>query len=365
MANPEITDERKGLPSASNAYRYTNCPGSWAMQKACPPLPESEEAASGTLEHAAQSGDVELDELTPEQQELVEKREDIANAFCIQALGVPLAECFVVREHRIWFKPDGVTPKFSGKIDLLAYHDGRYLIVDFKRRKADDAGINLQLRWLVALVSQRKHESISVAIVSPFIAGGGSLAHYGKSECRSAYFDAKEISELIQTPNAQRIPGDWCQYCPGKSRCPEAQGTATALALVDSNIIPALTGEKLASLLNILPTVYHVASAIEDEAKHRLTIGHEVPGYQLKPGRKITTITDIGSVYTRAMEFGITNEQFVSACKVTKKTMTDFIRGRGLKGKAVDDKWNDFCQGATETKNAAPSLEKTQAAIQV
>ena len=66
-----MTDEREGLPSASNFDRFEKCRGSWQAEQGLPDE-SNEMSRAGDLGHACLAGEIHIDELDDETAKTVE-----------------------------------------------------------------------------------------------------------------------------------------------------------------------------------------------------------------------------------------------------------------------------------------------------
>ena len=87
--------------------------------------------------------------------------------------------------------------------------------------------------------------------------------------------------------------------------------------------------------------------------------GGEVPGFKLKDGAIRETITKPQEVFERAAQSGVTIEQYLSVISVAKGKFRElFAVVTGLKGKALDAKFDLLLDGCVESKQTAASLVK-------
>ena len=84
------------------------------------------------------------------------------------------------------------------------------------------------------------------------------------------------------------------------------------------------------------------------------------PGYGLRQGRRIETITDPQEVLKRFCNgLGGTFETFMKCIKVGKTVLQDEVRAlSGHKGKALQADMQALLAGCVESKLSAPTIEK-------
>jgi hypothetical protein len=139
------------------------------------------------------------------------------------------------------------------------------------------------------------------------------------------------------------------------------QDEKTAQAAIFARLME-LDADTLASYMKDLRLMRWVASAIEGAAKTR---AKDDPAFQqyyrLKPGVVRKKIVDVGAVFQRCHELGITGEEFTGACSLTQNKLEPLVRkATGAKGKALADKIGEVLAGATESKQTAEQLEEVK-----
>lgn len=356
-----MSDERNGCPSASNAHRYANCPGSHAASDGIPDE-TSEDAALGNEVHDILAG-VQR-EASPEAEELARQcsaqEYEILQAFLTLANGSP--EYSTVREKRLWARA-GEYP-WSGKPDVVHACGSHGLVVDYKTGRGDveDAASNMQLRWLAVLAAREYGlDRVTVAIVQP-LAGKPTTCTYDADDLLRAEEEANATVEaLYGSGRNTRRPGEWCKYCRarGTVRCPESMGVTLEIAEREQ-VQQGLFNPTVASAwLAHCEIAEGAIAAYRKLAKAHLEAGGTIHGWRLKPGATIAKITAPEVVFARFAEAGGTAEDFTKCVTVRKGDLAKALgKLRGLKGKALDEAMDDLLEGAvTETQNA-PSLAR-------
>lgn len=221
-----IEDERGGLPSMSSAERTLNCFG-WIgfADKLQITTPEREWTRSGTLGHAVLSGE--------ESEDALEGEEDTADAVAncdrkrdevIAALGFEDAEQTFI-ERRFWMHDlETADCLASGKPDLVLIKGGRFLIPDYKLGHAQvtPPATNAQLvGYAIAVQEELGINEGYLAVIpawrrtpAPALINADGLAAW-RTALETAFRKAKE-------PDAPRVAGKWCDYCPCRPVCPQA-----------------------------------------------------------------------------------------------------------------------------------------------
>lgn len=355
-----MSDERHGLPSASSAQRYMLCPGSFLLEQSVnEPDTAGEDAKSGNRIHGYLAGD---------QICLSDDEQSIADACRIQQTALekeifPANGCKYAVERRLWIHDDNLERRWSGKPDLVAFNGTHALVIDYKtgRGEVQHATGNAQLRALAVLVDQHfgPFDSVVVAIVQP-LAGDPTQCIYNRDDMRRATTEIMDLMERVQKVGQPRNPSvEACKYCKAKPVCPEARGAVEqipALVRRDGNEI-LMTAEQIAHFLEVAPLAEAVIESVRSKAKRLLEDGQSVPGWKLKPGAVRETINNPELAFSRFMEAGGTQAQFVHAISVTKTKFKDAVKAAtGRKGRDLDAAVKTMLDGCTESKQTAASL---------
>lgn len=370
-------DERLGLPSCSNFDRYAACPGSYLLEKECPPLPEEDWTKSGTRIHDYLAGFEPGPDFTGKEQEAADKINELVLRVC-DSVGVPTQFKFY-NEARLWIGNRDFDPGSkvaSGKPDKVYFwftpdNELHACIIDYKtgRLEVDPAPSNAQLKGLVAAFAyERSPQKVWVAIVGPFQSPQISIAVYDQKAILQAQLETWDLIDSINKADARRYPGDHCRYCRAKAVCPELQGVAVVapkqLGVVDATVAKAavveaargLSDDKLAMLMEGYQLRQWANEAIHDETKRRVSLGQTVGDWGLSKPQKRENITDLGTVFARSQEF-CSVQEFQDRCSISKKELGELVRTKqGLKGKALDAKVKELVSGCVIETMTEPSL---------
>ena len=355
-----MSDERKQMPSASSFERLYNCPGSYRAERTAPVTDQvSQEAEDGTAIHDAianQSVEDLRDDLRPIAYECIQIRDEIVRDFG----GDPQAgQYFVEVEQRIWWR----LGMFSGQCDHVVIDGPRALIIDYKtgHAGAPPAERNLQLAGYALLMAYHYGvDEVHVAIVQPRAFPRKSVSVYRWPELQAAEQAITAMLHDAMTEGAPLKAGYWCQYCRAKTTCMEAHGTLQKLeSIATTGKLPALTAGELSGLLDRSKAAKAIIKAIEEEAKARMIDGDEVPGYRLKKGSTRKSITDPNAVFGRAMSlYAVDQDEFMKAVNITTSGLKSALKSAGLKGKELENAFEDITLGLTEETTTQPSIER-------
>ncbi len=374
-----MSDERKGVPSASGVERIHLCPGSWHLERGLPDGERSEDADSGTRVHDVWAGLTGVDTLSLEERETLDALQWLELQAIRTVFGGLDETAQVHREKRLWLYDANGVPMFSGKLDLYVIQGDHALILDGKtgRNETERASGNMQLRSQAVLLDKHAKatlESITVGIIAPWQEDRLTLCRYDGDHLDAAEIELQQILDSAKDPLAPRTPSEKaCRYCKAKAICPEARDTALSLPVKLGNgqeLLPntddaartlaaLFTDDELSICLGRGELFERIHTAIRGEARKRLMAGDRVPGWHLKPGRVNRPITDPALVFGRFRDIGGTQEQFMSTVDVGKGALQDQVHAITKEtGRALKSRMASILDGATEEKQSGAILER-------
>jgi len=298
-----MSDERKGLPSASELGRIVACPG---YLKAKAKFPHTEQkhlayAASGEEIHDQLQQEVgdetfEWQNLTQREEWVAERCVRIRRELCKELLGQEEPEDPYV-EQRFWLKKVG-TECFSSRVDFAAFsHDWRkLLIVDYKSGPGiyPDATMNWQIHGSIAAMAYSVAESdpekfdklktVYGAIIQPLVTVKPEILELDAAEIAPLQTQVRHALSAAKLKSPPRIPGLHCMYCPVSGACPEAQA-ATPLVIETrwKDQLPDLPPASIARMLPYVSVIQQRLDALKERAKDILRKDPDaLPGYVLK-----------------------------------------------------------------------------------
>jgi hypothetical protein len=328
-----MTDERRGLPSASDMYALSECPGKNALVAELKgrglifeaPDPDRE---SGNRIHAylAQIAlNPEIIRLTLKKQLGLTDREVMTATKCEELRDALLADWAgfsadnirslsdLIIERRLWY-PNRWAGRFSGQPDYILIKGGEALIVDYKsgRKEAMPAADNLQLRAYAVLLKAARPslESISAAIVEPWVTWSPERVKYDRIALERAAAEIEGIIEKTVTKAGERHAGAWCDYCPARAHCQEARDYVFAVYKVglSCGLAELPLGEKGSKVIEDIRSVRAILDQMEACYKQLLI---EDPNclaeHYLHDGRLMPSLIDIAQARKRLHGAGLTD----------------------------------------------------------
>lgn len=379
----EVTDERGGLPSASNMQRIAHCAGFLQAIKDLPPSKSTHDSEIGELIHlyAEVNGGIEIESGA---EWVAEKVIEMREALSLQVFGERVPK--IRKEERYWLTKSGARV-FSGRADDVRYHKetGTILITDFKGLMGlhDPADANWQLLALAVCVHEAFNSSftvneILVALIQPMRSTElVAPVRYGIDELAGARSEVLRLLRRAQLPDAPRTPGHHCKFCPALGNCMEGQSVqfiiAAKMELTTTDDIAGkvalMDGAQLAIIKDRLPEIAAAMKAVNDEIKARLKKDPAaVPGYKLKAGNNVREIIDVNKTVP-AMRNYASLEDILRICKLPLGKLTDLVvpllaAKLGITKKEAGEKIDKFLadKGHVKFNQQDDRIEKEEAA---
>ena len=307
-----MSDERKGLPSASNAKRFLNCAGSFRAESGFPDTsnPASE---AGTRIHDVLAGEAPWTTLNDAEREMAETLNTESD---LVVANWESEKPLVTREKRLFLVEQG-KELASGKGDLMAISASgkRGIIIDYKtgRGEVDKAGKNLQLRFLAVLMAQEHPnlEEITVGIIQ--IGSPTTLCAYSKSDIRLSRENILTGLKALDQDNAPRKSGTWCKYCKAIGVCETAIGESMQIVPQESKFELGMPFEELLIRAEI---VEQIIESIKEKAKTLLRANPEaIKGYKLSSPIQRRAIKSPETAFTKLSTI-LNGSEFASCCSV-------------------------------------------------
>jgi Protein of unknown function (DUF2800) len=373
-----MTDPRRGeWTSASNAQADRLCRGRHQAQIGLPELPATEERESGNVIHALWTGSDPQTRPTPEETEkaaaLRAQEDTVAGPF----FGTDEGLVRIV-ERRLWHEFESLnddttkrTLKTSGQFDvaLVQPKSRRALILDGKSGwlPVTPNSRNLQLRRLAALLwLQLGTDEVGVAILKPF-AQPEPPCVYTVPDLQRSILELEENVRQSHGAQPPRTAGEeQCRYCRARENCPTRLAWLSAALPAVSPALPMIpardwTPAQRGLFLAREKDVRDWLAARKAEIKTLLKeMPEAVPGYALKPGRTVESITNSQEVLKRFCgNSGGTLDAFLKCIKVGKTALQEEVRTlTGHQGKALDASMDALLAGCIEARVSEPTIER-------
>ncbi len=364
--------------SASNALADRLCRGRHQAQQGFAELPPTEESDTGRIIHALWTGTQPLRNPTSEEAEKADALSQQERAVAAEFFGKGEEPLRIV-ERRLWHSvpacpedPARGTLRTSGQFDVALVHPAsrRALVLDGKSGwlPVTPNPANLQLRRLVALFwLELGCMEIGVCILKPFSRPEPTCI-YDVPDLRHSVLEMEQDIRLSHDPDARRTPGlEQCRSCRARESCPERLAwLAPALPVTAS--LPMIsardwTPAQRALFLDREKEARDWLDARKEELKALLAERPEsVPGYRLRPGHMVETITNVQQVFKRfCKDLGGKPEAFLECTKVGKTALREHVRVLTRHaGKVLEAELERLLEGCFKSKQSAPTIERVK-----
>lgn len=289
--------------------------------------PESEDAAKGTLAHAALADEIEDDELDDELEMAVRICREKA-AMLLVGIGFEDYEEVVV-EKRLWLHDSRGNEIASGQPDRIYIQGKQFAILDFKtgRKDAPQPAVNPQLVTLALLVQEHYGLSDGFLGIVPSWRQTPPMARINAEQLSE--WKASIVSAITETEGekAHAEAGSWCDYCPFRWRCPEAWQFVENISKIKPETIMQ---ESPDIILQHFTTAEHASKTIEvfrEMLRLKLTAEPDsIPGIRIGKASEMKSIPGSESTWaalTERYSIGI----LMAATKWTPAALAKAISG--------------------------------------
>jgi len=356
---PQFRDaEREDMASASSFETDVLCPGRQQLLATLPPeafqrKPEDDEAAQrGTLIHKArETGDTK--DLDADDSEIFQRGlmaeiqcvKDWKAQFEIQDLDAMEGP----REERYWLHwPDTLKKAVSAKLDVhyvskrRANDIRRVLVVEWKSlycTHLTPAELNWQGRVQAVLTAQEYDAQHVRVVLNKAMFGRTDIVDYSASDLVRARESIFQALWETQQPGAQRRPGDWCNFCPGKPYCREAISHALTLSLMErsargivqiaagsiDNLVDTMPADDLVIVMQRAPVIQKIIDAVKARLKGMAPEQLAALGLRVGKGKKLDPVRNVKGAFDLLRSFGISEAEAWSALKMSKPEMLKAI----------------------------------------
>ncbi len=319
-----MTTERIHHPfSPSRLPRLYHCPGSFklAPPHGTGPRVSSPEADEGTMLHErVASGD--LAGLTEEQSTAVQT--------CLDFLETNPRKW--KHEMTLSVTDESTFSEITyGYVDAVGLRETRdppdrpAIVADWKfgRTEVPEPADNLQLAaYALAVHQEYGCPEVRAVILQPRT---GFMAEHVYRDFAGILATIKTVIRECQGPDMRLCPGEWCRYCPAASACPALN--RQAVAMIDKHSSEVTDPETMAAYLTTAAQAKLAARTMVEWADsvlyHALAMARQqpIPGWEIKPGRKVRELTDLNEAFARLKSRGFTEQEFVTACKASVPTL--------------------------------------------
>lgn len=283
---------------------------------------------------------------------------------------IPL-DYFEIVETEFVYHRDG-KPLFSGTPDRVRIYPTRGLAIcsdykfGFKVVQSVDA--NMQLRAYLAMISEEYPvANYYGAIFQPRVSAKPNIVRYSHADVLKARAEIEAVWDACFAKEPPRhASNEACEWCEAKTICPEHKAWIGEIEKVRHLPVAQWTDEQM----NLFETRRSAALKFIEEAHEQIklikaTDPDRLPGWNLKPGASVRTVSDLVAAWG-SLQSHMSAREFSEACDVSigalerilwQRSQGDIVRGK-LSQKQAKALLNDLLKGLIELKRNKPSLEK-------
>lgn len=314
--------------SASGAHRWSNCPGSVALEKDIADK-GSTYAAEGTVAHALAEliinynlGRLNKSEFSKKKKEIekseyfCKEMEDYITEYTQQVWEFmnyaksQSKDAELLTEQRLDFSdwvPDGF-----GTGDVVIVYDGVIHIIDLKYGKgvgvSAENNPQLMLYGLGALSTYDMLydiKEIQLTIIQPRLDIISSQTLYTDELLKWGEYVIKPAAEEALKDDAPCHAGDWCKFCKAKAICKARADYMLELTKMEFADPRVLTDEQIVEVLAKADQLKNWAEDVSDYAlTEAVDNGKKWPGYKVVEGRSNRKYSDDGEVIKALTDAG-------------------------------------------------------------
>lgn len=379
MIEAMTIDERRGCTSASNAAADSLCGARHLAQRGKPRV-ETEDAGTGRRIHEALATG-KTDGLNVDERRTFELCLEVERKKLIEFFGDDAPKAIAFREDvkdpaksRLWVTvlgPAGQKYEHSCRCDVIYRLQERALIIEYKTLfgEVPDSPRNLQLRDQQVLVrgNMAITGDIGVCVIQPAVTMDPQICVYTPDDSKRA--EQQMFARVVASndPSSQPVAGEvQCKFCLAKKSCKAYLQYSGALVPAMLTVLDVemeqWTPEHRAKAMDLLKPAQDLLDLIKEFIRDGLAADPNFcPGYTLKPGAVIETITNPQGVFDRFTKLGGTLEQFMPAVRLNKTALKESLADlTGAKGKKLDAAMATLTDGFTESKRNSPSIKRIE-----
>ena len=270
---------------ASSYDRWGTCPGAVAASEGIPNI-SSEYADEGNRAHDAAAAILLGREPVFDSEEMAEAVQVYVDF--IESLRGMLPD-FEAVEQRLDLS--SYHPALFGTADYVCYFakSKTLYVVDYKHGKGIPVSVvrskQLMYYGMGALVMNAfPIEKIVLVIVQPRCYHvDGPVRAWETDPVDMLDFAAQLVDDALATekPDAPRIAGEHCRFCPAQPTCPKPREQAMAVATAGFSDLSAVEPTLLATYLEKIPQIKAWCEAVHQYAHAQAALGHVPPGWKL------------------------------------------------------------------------------------
>lgn len=244
----------------------------------------------------------------------------------------------------VWGTVDYGRWNYFNNIKLLDYKHGQGVVVQPTTPQLLTYGAGL-LSDLYGMGYEGQFGEIELIIVQPRGKDGRPIKNYTLSVDDLVVWITDTLQPSIaaaKKPDPVATPGDkQCMWCPAKTKCPEYQNAALAVADMELRDLAATVQPKMPMLPtdpHVLADVYSKLPLLKDWIKHiegavfgKLERKEVVPGYKMGTGRNSRKWADPKKAEQKLLQLGLTKDEIYPPSDLISPNKAEKLSGKKKK----------------------------------
>lgn len=276
-----------------------------------------------------------------------------------------------ITEQEFTLHRDGV-PILVGHPDCVRVYSQRRIVAVMERKygykPVQPADANLQLRcYLVLVATEYPADFYYGCLTQPRVSSKPNIVRYTPSDIAQARREIEKYYDACFADGAPRIATpEGCEYCTAQAVCKEFISWAFSVRKAEHLPAAQWSDADWADFLTVRPFVEKFCKdRLEDAKLIKATNPDRIPGWALKPGNEVRTVTDLVAAWS-ALQTYMTPREFSEECEVSigglerliwQKFQDNPALGK-LSQKGAKALINEILSAVIEKRRNKPSLEK-------
>lgn len=278
-----------------------------------------------------------------------------------------------ITEQEFTLERDG-KPFLKGTPDSVRVYESRRIVAvcerKFGRKVVQAADANLQLRcYLVLVAEQYPAHRYFACLTQPRVSSKPQMVFYGPSEIDQARQEIFDTYDACFAPDAQRRTSrEGCEFCTAHAVCPEYIAWISAVRKAEHLPTAQWSDAQMEDFLTVRPLVEKFCrERLEDIKLIKAANPERLPGWSLKPGANVRTVSDLVQAWS-ALQTYMTAKEFSGECDVSvtglERLLYEKFRDNPSLGKKsqreVKALLNKLLDGILALRQNKPSLVKDE-----
>lgn len=263
-------------------------------------------------------------------------------------------------------------PILVGHPDCVRIYEQRRIVAVMERKygykRVQSVDANLQLRCYMVLVATEYPADLYYGcLTQPRVSSKPNIVRYRPADIDQARKEIEAYYDACFADDAPRNPSpEACEHCTAQAVCKEFMSWAFSVQKAEHLPAAQWSDADWAHFLTVRPLVEKFCKdRLEDAKLIKRTHPDRIPGWSLKPGAEVRTVTDLVAAWT-ALQGYMSAKEFSEQCDVSIGGLEKLIWQKfqdnpqlgKLSQKGARALINQLLEAVIEKRRNRPSLEK-------